>query len=81
MTDRRVGGNEMHRESANYTGKSVGFGTRSVFTFGHLHAFGKVISNIILNFFSKVKKVLSILLGCYEDSISANTRCLVTNNY
>lgn len=68
-------------KGVSYTRKSAGFGIKSILTFRHLHAFGKVINNSILNFFSKVRILLSIMLGCYEDSISADTRCLVTNNY
>lgn len=68
-----MGGNEMQVEKASGTEKGVGFGNRLVFTSRHLHVFGKEISYITLNFFSKVILLLSMLLGCYEDSVSADT--------
>ena len=58
--DRRVSENEMHQGRVNYTRKSVGFGIKSILTLRHLHAFGKVINNSILNLFSKVRILLSI---------------------
>lgn len=67
----QVGGDETYAQEASGAEKGVGFGDRLVFTSRHLHVFGKVISYIILNFFSKVGILLCMLQGCYEDSISA----------
>lgn len=55
--DRRVSENETLQGRVNYTRKSAGFGIKSILTLRHLHAFGKVINNSILNFFSKVSIV------------------------
>lgn len=71
--DGRVGGNQVPRERANCAGKGVRFGTRPVFTSRFLHVFGKVTSYMILNFFSKVGILLSMLQGCCKDSVFADT--------
>lgn len=73
MVGKGEGGNEIYIERASATEKGVGFGNRVVFTSRHLHALHKLISDIILDFFSKVGILLSISQGCYEDSISADT--------
>lgn len=67
-----MSGNEIHEEKANGTENGVGFGTRPVFTPRLLHVFSKVINYIILNFFSKVGILLSMLQGYYESSISTD---------
>lgn len=63
----------MYLERASGTEKGVGFGNRLVVTSRHLHVLCKLISYIILNFFSKAGILLSVSQGCYEDSISADT--------
>lgn len=73
MAGKGVGGKEMYIERASVTEKGVGFGNRRVFTSRHLHVLCKLISDIILNFFSKLGILLSMSQGCYEDSISADT--------
>lgn len=72
MSAERVFGNEKYVQKDSGTEKGMGFGNRLVFTSWHLHIVAKVISYIIFNFCSKVGILLSMLQGCYEDSISVD---------